>query len=243
MDPLIKLDILAVGVHPDDVELSCSGTLLNQIELGNTVGILDLTRGELGSRGTALLREQEAKQAQMMMGAVVRENANMPDGFFEHNEENIRKIIKVIRKYQPTIVLANAIDDRHPDHGRAAKLTADACFLSGLLKVETTDDENRQQIPWRPSFVYHYMQDRSLKPDFLLDITPYADKKMELINVYSSQFFNPDSEEPETPISNRNFLLSVQAKDKVFGRLLNVEYAEAFTCSRAVGIRNLFDLI
>ncbi|MFZ4544356.1 MAG: bacillithiol biosynthesis deacetylase BshB1 [Saprospiraceae bacterium] len=239
----MKLDILAIGVHPDDVELSCSGTLLKQIALGNTVGILDLTRGELGSRGTVEIRDIEAQQAKIMMGALVRENLGLEDGFFSHSQENIRKIIKIIRKYQPSIVLANAIEDRHPDHGRAAKLTADACFLSGLVKIVTTDENGNKQIPWRPNYVYHYMQDRSLRPDFLIDISPFAEKKMELINVYSSQFYNPDSNEPDTPISNKNFLLSVQAKDKVFGRLLNVEYAEAFTAARTIGVRDLFDLI
>ena len=238
----IKLDILAVGVHPDDVELSCSGTLLCQIAKGNIVGILDLTRGELGSRGTAEIRDQEAQLAQQMMGAAVRENAGMEDGFFQYNEENIKKIVKVIRKYRPEIVLANALEDRHPDHGRAAKLTADACFLSGLRKITTTDDHGISQQAWRPRFLYHYMQDRSLKPDFVVDITPYAAKKMELILAYSSQFHNPSSEEPETPISDKNFLQSVQAKDRVFGRLLSVEFAEAFNASRTIGVNDLFDL-
>lgn len=238
----IKLDILAVGVHPDDVELSCSGTLLRQIAYGNIVGILDLSRGELGSRGSAEIRDIESRKAQLMMGAAIRENAGMEDGFFEHNEINIRKIIKVIRKYRPEIVLANALDDRHPDHGRAAKLTADACFLSGLRKIETIGDDGIQQEAWRPRFLYHYMQDRSLKPDFVVDITPFSEKKMELIMAYSSQFYNPQSGEPETPISDMNFLQSVQAKDRVFGRLLGVEFAEAFNASRTVGIRDLFDL-
>ncbi len=238
----IKLDILAIGVHPDDVELSCSGTLLKQIAFGNSVGILDLTRGELGSRGSAEIRDEEARTAQLMMGAVVRENAGMKDGFFKHNEENLLKIIRVIRKYRPEIVLANALEDRHPDHGRAAKLTADACFLSGLLKIETTDESGDAQRPWRPAHLYHYMQDRSLNPDFVVDISPFAERKMELIKAYSSQFYNPELPGPQTPISDKNFLLSVQAKDRVFGRLLNVEFAEAFNAARAVGVKDLFDL-
>jgi bacillithiol biosynthesis deacetylase BshB1 len=180
--------------------------------------------------------------AQQLMGAISRENAEMADGFFEHNEENLRKIISVIRKYRPEIVLANALDDRHPDHGRAAKLTADACFLSGLRKIETRDENGKEQEPWRPPYLYHYMQDRSLRPDFVVDITPFATKKMEIIKVYGSQFHNPASPEPETPISDKNFLHSVQAKDRVFGRLLNVEFAEAFNASRTVGVRDLFDL-
>jgi N-acetylglucosamine malate deacetylase 1 len=239
----MKLDILAIGVHPDDVELSCSGTLLHQISLGNTVGLLDLTRGELGSRGSAKIRDTEAADAQRIMGALVRENVRMADGFFTHNEENLRKIITIIRKYQPRIVLANAVDDRHPDHGRAAKLTADACFLSGLVKIETLDDKQQPQAPWRPENIYHYIQDRSLKPDFVVDITPYAEKKLALIQAYKTQFYNPDAPSgPVTPISSKTFLESVQAKDRVYGRLINVEFAEAYTTHRAVGVRDLFDI-
>jgi N-acetylglucosamine malate deacetylase 1 len=240
----MKLDILAIGVHPDDVELSCSGTLLHQISLGNTVGILDLTRGELGSRGSAEIRDAEAADAQRVIGAIVRENCRMADGFFTHNEENIRKIIYILRKYQPEIVLANAIDDRHPDHGRAAKLTSDACFLSGLVKIETRNEDGSIQAPWRPKRVYHYMQDRSLKPDFLVDITPYVEKKWESVLAYKTQFYNPDaaSTEPATPISSKSFMDSVQSKDRVFGRLINVEFAEAFTAHHPIGVSDLFDV-
>jgi N-acetylglucosamine malate deacetylase 1 len=239
----MKLDILAIGVHPDDIELSCSGTLLHQISLGYKVGLLDLTRGELGSRGSAEIRDAEAADAQRIMGALVRENVRMADGFFTHNEENLRKIISVLRKYQPRIVLANAIEDRHPDHGRAAKLTADACFLSGLIKIETLDEQQQIQAPWRPETVYHYMQDRSLKPDFVFDITPYAEKKLAVIQAYKTQFYNPEATAgPATPISSKSFLDSVQAKDRVYGRLINVEFAEAYTTHRAVGVRDLFDM-
>ena len=239
----MQVDILAIGVHPDDIELSCCGTLLHHISLGYTVGLLDLTRGELGSRGTAETRDVEAADAQLIIGAVVRENLGMADGFFAHNQENLLKIIGAIRKFKPKIVLANALDDRHPDHGRAAKLTADACFLSGLLKIETFDSQGKPQMAWRPDVVYHYMQDRSLKPDFVVDITPYAEKKLEAILAYKTQFYNPnDTEGPKTPISGKNFLDSVQAKDRVSGRLINVEFGESFNTHRAVGVKNLFDI-
>jgi N-acetylglucosamine malate deacetylase 1 len=239
-----KIDILAIGVHPDDVELSCSGTLLKHIELGYTVGLVDLTRGELGSRGTAETRDAEAENARQIMGAVVRENLRMADGFFTHNEENLLKIVTAIRKYQPEIIFLNAIDDRHPDHGRASKLCSDACFLAGLIKIKTVDNQGIVQDVWRPKQVYHYMQDRSLKADFVVDISRFVDKKMELILAYKTQFFqeNDQSNEPQTPISGKLFLDSLQAKDRVFGRLINVEFAEAFTTERALGVENIFDL-
>lgn len=238
----MKLDILAVGVHPDDVELGCSGTILHHISQGHSVGILDLTQGELGTRGNAELRLEEAEHSRQILGVKCRENINIADGFFTHNEENLRKIIRIIRKYQPSIVLANAIEDRHPDHGRAAKLTADACFLSGLPKIVTFDDDNNEQVAWRPNTVCHYMQDRSLKPDFVLDISPFIQTKLEAIYAFKSQFYNPSSDEPETPISSKNFIDSVLAKDKVYGRLINVEYAEAFIATRTIGVRSLFDI-
>jgi N-acetylglucosamine malate deacetylase 1 len=245
----MKLDILAIGVHPDDVELSCSGTLLKHIDMGKTVGLLDLTRGELGSRGSAELRTIEATNAAQLMGALVREQLDLADGFFEHNEVNLRKIIQVLRRYQPEIVLCNALDDRHPDHGRASKLTSDACFLSGLRRIETFDTEGGQsQAAWRPKAVYHYVQDRSLPADFIVDITPYVDKKLELILCYKSQFFDPNSaydpqnKEPVTPISGKLFMDSLRSKDAVYGRLMNVEFAEAFVAERTVGVENLFDL-
>lgn len=237
----MKLDILAIGVHPDDVELSCAGTLLKHIALGKTAGILDLTRGELGTRGSAELRTREANASAKILGLSVREQLTMPDGFFENNESYQREIIKMIRKYQPEIVLCNAVSDRHPDHGRAAKLTADACFYSGLVKIETELD-GKQQAAWRPKMVYHYIQDHYLKPDFVVDITPHFDKKMESVMAFSSQFFDPNSKEPETPISSKNFRDYVAAKHAIMGRSINVEYAEGFTVSRAIGVKNLFDL-
>ncbi len=239
----IKLDILAVGVHPDDVELSCAGTLLRQISLGNTVGLLDLTLGELGTRGSATIRTQEAMTAAEMMGALVREQLDLEDGFFVQNRDNLLKIIRIIRKYRPEIVLANAIEDRHPDHGRAAKLTAEACFLSGLIKIDTYDNEGCLQEVWRPKVVYHYIQDRSLKPDFAIDISDFVDKKFELILAYKSQFFNADSSEPMTPISSPAFLDSIRGKDAVYGRYMGVAYAEGYNVARTIGVKDLFDLV
>ena len=250
----IKLDILAVGVHPDDVELSCSGTLLRQISLGNSIGLLDLTLGELGTRGNATIRTQEAMTAANMMGALVREQLDLEDGFFVQNRDNLLKIIRIIRKYRPEIVLANALEDRHPDHGRAAKLTAEACFLSGLIKIETLNtvtpvrDEAESikgglQEAWRPKAVYHYIQDRTLKPNFAVDISDFVDKKFELIMAYKSQFFNADSSEPMTPISSQSFLDSIRGKDAVYGRYMGVAYAEGFNVARTIGVKDLFDLV
>lgn len=238
----MKLDILAIGVHPDDVELSCAGTILKHIELGKTVGILDLTLGELGTRGNATIRTQEAMGAASILGVSVREQLNMADGFFENNETNQRLIIEVIRKYQPELILCNAISDRHPDHGRAAKLTTDACFYSGLLKVETKENTTTQK-PWRPKAVYHYIQDNFIEPDFVIDVTAYNDKKMESIMAYSSQFFDPNSKEPQTPISSKNFIDYINAKARLFGRSINVDFAEGFTVNRYIGVNNLFDLV
>lgn len=237
----MKLDILAIGVHPDDVELSASGTILKHIELGKSVGILDLTKGELGTRGSAELRTQEATNAAKILGVSVREQLEMKDAFFENDEVHRKQIIKIIRKYQPEIVLCNAISDRHPDHARAAKLTADACFYSGLVKIETIFDDVIQPA-WRPKAVYHYIQDHFIEPDFVIDITAFMDKKMEAIMAYSSQFFNPLSVEPETPISSINFYRNIKAKASICGRAINCDYAEGFTVNRYIGVENLFDL-
>lgn len=237
----MKLDILAIGVHPDDVELSASGTILKHIALGKTVGMLDLTLGELGTRGSATLRTQEATHAAKILGVSVREQLTMADGFFENNEAHQKLIIQAIRKYQPEIVLCNAVSDRHPDHGRAAKLASDACFYSGLVKIETKENGEVQK-PWRPKAVYHYIQDNLLEPDFVIDITAHMDKKTESIMAYSSQFFDPNSKEPTTPISSANFMEYVKAKSSVFGRAINCDYAEGFTVNRYIGVDNLFDL-
>ncbi|MFZ1581643.1 MAG: bacillithiol biosynthesis deacetylase BshB1 [Saprospiraceae bacterium] len=239
----MKVDILAIGVHPDDVELCASGTILKHLDLGYTVAICDLTQGELGTRGSGPLRLQEADKAKQILGISHRENLGMADGFFQHNEENIKKIAKVIRKYKPEIVLANAVTDRHPDHGRASKLISDACFYAGLVKIETRDDEGLIQSAWRPKAVYHYIQDRNLKADFVVDITQYLDKKIESIMAYSSQFFDPESKEPETPISSKAFIDYMKAKNRAYGRDIGAEYAEAFTVERNMGVKNLFDLV
>jgi len=243
----MKIDLLAIGVHPDDVELSCCGTILKHLSLGKTAGLLDLTRGELGSRGSAEIRDKEAADSAKIMGVSFRENLRMADGFFEYSKENLLKIVQVLRKYQPEIVLANSIDDRHPDHGRAAKLCADACFYSGLKRIETTDDNGNPQEHWRPKALYHYIQDKRLEPDFVVEITDFMAKKLECMQAFSSQFFAPKvkgyEEEPQTPISGEAFFEYIRASGRVFGRPLGVEYAEGFTASRTVGVNNLFDLL
>ncbi len=237
----MKLDILAIGVHPDDIELSCSGTLLRHAAMGKKIGLLDLTAGELGTRGSGELRLKEAEAASKILGAAVRVNLGMADGFFERTKENIIDIVEIIRLLQPDIVLMNAISDRHPDHGRAAKLTADACFYSGLSKIKTAW-EGISQEAWRPHAVYHYIQDHYLKPDFVVDITTYMDQKMESILAYKSQFYDPKSKEPDTPISGKDFLEIVKAKSRVQGRPAGFKYAEGFQVNRTIGVTNLFDL-
>lgn len=242
----MKIDILAIGVHPDDVELSCSGTLLRQLSQGKTVGLLDLTRGELGSRGSADLRDQEAASSAKKMGASFRKNLRMADGFMQYSQENLLKIIEIIRWCRPSIVLANAPDDRHPDHGRAAKLVADACFYAGLIKIETSY-EGRAQVEWRPKAVYHYIQDKDLQPSFVVDISPYIEEKMDLILSFRSQFFQSEESvyntEPQTPISGRDFLEFVKSKNRSFGRPIGVEFAEGFIAARIPGVNDLFDLV
>jgi bacillithiol biosynthesis deacetylase BshB1 len=233
----MQVDILAVGVHPDDVELSCSGTLLKHIALGKTVGMLDLTLGEMGTRGNAELRTKEAMQSAKIIGASFRKQLAMADCFFENNQQHLIEIIKVIREHKPQLILCNAISDRHPDHGRAAKLIADACFYSGLVKIDT------QQAAWRPKAVYHYIQDNYIHPDFVIDVTAFADKKRESIMAFSSQFYDPNSKEPQTPISSPEFLENLFAKMSLWGRAINVRYAEGFTTTRYPGVANLFDLI
>ncbi len=237
----MKLDILAVGVHPDDVELSCSGTVLKHIALGKKVGILDLTCGELGTRGSGELRLIEAQEAAKILGVSVRDNLKMADGFFKNDQAHQLEIIKKIRQYQPEIVLCNAISDRHPDHGRAAQLVSEACFYSGLRKVETTLD-GVVQTAWRPKAVYHYIQDHQLKPDFVVDITPFIEKKMEAIKAFKSQFYDPNSKEPESPISVKNFFDVVKGKNAVFGRDAGFEFAEGFNVERSIGVTDLFQL-
>lgn len=238
----MKLDILAIGAHPDDVELSCSGTLAKEIDRGKKVGILDLTRGELGTRGTAEIREKEAKEAAEILGVKMRHNLDLSDGFFENNKVNQLEIIKIIRKYRPEIVLCNAVDDRHIDHGRGAKLVRDACFLSGLRKIET-NFENHEQQAWRPAHVYHYIQWKNLTPEVVVDISGYMDKKLEVVKAYKSQFFAENSNEPPTPISSGNFLESITYRARDLGRLIGTEHAEGFTVERFPAVDSLFDLI
>lgn len=237
----MKLDILAVGVHPDDVELGCGGTLIKHIKQGYKVGILDLTRGELGTRGSADIRTQELTAAAEILGVSVRENTDFADGFFTNDKAHQLAIIEVIRKYQPEILLINATSDRHPDHGRAAKLTADAAFLSGLARVETTAN-GQAQAAWRPKNVYNYIQAYRHEPAFVVDITDEMDQKMESVLAYKSQFYNPDSNEPETFISSQGFMELVKARASEFGTLAGFQYAEGFTAARYPGVTNLFNL-
>jgi len=238
----MKLDILAIGVHPDDVELSCSGTLLKHAAAGKITGVLDLTLGELGTRGSAELRKKEASAAAKIMGLSFREQLDFKDGFFQNDEQHQRALIRMIRLLQPEIVLANAVSDRHPDHARAAKLVADSCFYSGLIKIETRH-EGQVQKAWRPKAVYHYVQDQYIHPDFVIDVSAWHKKKHASIMAYSSQFFNPESKEPETPISSPEFLNSLDAKMSLWGRAMGVPYAEGFTVNRYPGVTSLFDLL
>ncbi|HET8754319.1 MAG TPA: bacillithiol biosynthesis deacetylase BshB1 [Salinimicrobium sp.] len=237
----MKLDILAIGAHPDDVELSCSATLAKEISKGKKVGILDLTRGELGTRGSAEIRDREAKNAAEILGVAVRRNLEFSDGFFVNNVSHQLEIIKMIRLYRPEIVLCNAIEDRHIDHGKGAQLVADSCFLSGLKKIETIVNGNNQAA-WRPKNIYHYIQWKNLQPDVVVDVTGFMDKKMEAVLAYESQFFSKNSKEPQTPISSNNFLESITYRAKDLGRLIGSEYGEGFTVNRLLAVDSLFDL-
>ncbi|MEM9888973.1 MAG: bacillithiol biosynthesis deacetylase BshB1 [Bacteroidota bacterium] len=238
----MKINILAIGAHPDDIELSCSGTLLKHIALGYTVGLLDLTKGEMGTRGTPELRLEEAEGARRKMGAAFRKNLAMADAYFRNSVENQLKIIRVLRAHQPDIVLANALEDRHIDHAKAAKLTADACFLSGLQKIETKDAEGNIQERWRPKAVYHYIQDRQLTPDFVVDISGYMEQKIELILSFRSQFHDPDSNELSTPLTGSDFFDLIKGKSKTFGRPASYAYAEGFNVARTPGIIDLMQV-
>ena len=238
----MKLDILAFGAHPDDVELGCGGTVAKEVASGKKVGIVDLTRGELGTRGTAATRDIESAKAAEILGVKVRENLNMRDGFFVNDEEHQLAVIRMIRKYQPEIVLCNAVDDRHIDHGKGSKLVSDACFLSGLVKIET-DYDGQKQDAWRPKSVYHYLQWKNLTPDFVVDISGFNEKRIEAILAYSSQFYDPNSKEPETPIATKNFLESLNYRPQDFGRLIGKDYAEGFNVERYLGVNSLWDLI
>ncbi|MEI7509456.1 MAG: bacillithiol biosynthesis deacetylase BshB1 [Flavobacterium sp.] len=237
----MKLDILAFGAHPDDIELGCSGTIAKEISLGKKVGIIDLTRGELGTRGSVEIRNAEAQQAASILGISVRENLDMRDGFFVNDEQHQLKVIEMIRKYQPEIVLCNAVDDRHIDHGKGSKLVSDACFLSGLRQIKTELSGIAQEA-WRPKVVYHYIQWKNLEPDFVVDITAFMDIKMDSILAYGSQFYNPDTNEPESPIASKNFLDSVKYRAQDLGRIIGSGYAEGFTVERYLAVNSLSDL-
>ncbi len=237
----MKLDILAMGVHPDDVELSCAGTLLKAKAEGKKIGILDFTIGELGTRGSGPLRLNEAAASAKILGLNVRENLGYKDGFFQNDEHHQRGIVRMLRRYRPDIVLCNALEDRHPDHGRAAKLSSDACFYSGLRKIET-DWDGEAQDAWRPAAVYHYIQDRPSKPDFVVDVGEFVERKMEAIKAFKSQFHDPASNEPESPLTMANFFDVVRARMSEMGRYILTDYAEGFHAARPMGVRSLDDM-
>ncbi len=239
---MIKLDILVFGAHPDDIELSCGATIAKEISLGKKVGIVDLTRGELGTRGTAEIRDQEAADAASALGVKIRENLAFRDGFFVNDEAHQLEVIKMIRKYQPDIVIANAVDDRHIDHSKGSKLVSHACFLSGLRKIVTNLD-GVAQTAWRPKTVYHYIQWKNLTPDFVVDVTGFMDVKVASLMAYKSQFYDPNSTEPVTPIATKNFKDSIMYRAADLGRLINTEYAEGFTTERYVAVNSLGDLL
>lgn len=238
----MKLDILAFGAHPDDVEISCAGTILKHIAKGYKVGIIDLTGGELGTRGNKEIRLKEAEKAKQMMGVSVRENLNMRDGFFQNDEAHQLEVIKKIRQYQPEVILANAPFDRHNDHGRAALLIKEAAFLSGLSKIETALNGQKQNA-WRPKAVYHYIQDYYIEPNFVVDISNYFEKKIEVLKCYASQFYNPESKEPETPISSKDFFDIIESKARILGRYISAEFAEGFIVNRLIGVDDITELL
>ena len=237
-----QIDILVFVAHPDDVELGCSGTILLQVSLGYKVGVIDLTRGELGTRGSVNIRNSEAEIASRKMGISFRKNLDFKDGFFDNNENNRLEIIKCIRYYQPKIIICNAPDDRHPDHGRGASLVYDASFLAGLEKI-VTNYNGVLQTPFRPNILYHYIQYKDLKPDFIVDISQFMNKKMDVIKSYKSQFYNPESDEKETLISQKNFLELITNRASDLGRFISVDYAEGFLVRRYIGVDNLFNII
>jgi bacillithiol biosynthesis deacetylase BshB1 len=241
----MKLNILAIGVHPDDVELGCSGTLINEIKRGKKAGIVDLTEGELGTKGDVETRYKESAEAAMIIGAQVRENLKMRDGFFKNDEEHQLKLIRIIRKYQPVIVIGNILHDRHPDHGRAGHLISTACYLSGLAKIETTDENGNLQKRWRPAYVLHYLQAWYHEPDLIVDVTDVFEQRMQSIKAYRSQFYNPASGEqgPETYISTPDFLESVIARARVLGKKIGVRFGEGFITEKKIGVKTLDALI
>jgi len=238
-----KLDFLAFGAHPDDVELGCGATIAKLVSQGKKVGIVDLTRGELGTRGSAEIRTKETKEASKILGITIRENMDFKDGFFRNDKEHQLKIIQVIRKYQPDFVFCNAPDDRHIDHPKGSQLIVEASFLSGLTKINTDDSLGNAQMQWRPKNIYHYIQWKNLDPDFIFDVSGFHNTKMDAVKCYSSQFYDPKSKEPETPISTKNFMNFVQSRANDFGRLIGVEHGEGFISNRKLGIYNFKSII
>lgn len=238
----MKLDILVLAVHPDDAELGCSGTIAKYVKEGKKVGLVDFTRGELGTRGTAETRDTEAADSASILGLHARENLRFRDGFFQNDEAHQLEVVKMIRKYQPEIVLTNALHDRHPDHGRAGDLANDACFLAGLSRI-CTQLEGKDQLHWRPRLILQYIQDRYIKPDIIIDITPYIETKLASIKAFKTQFFNPDLDGPETYISSPDFFESVIGRSREFGKSIGTTYAEGFTSRKLLGVNSLFDLL
>ena len=239
----MKLDILVFGAHPDDAELGAGGTIAKEVANGKKVGVIDLTRGELGTRGTAEIRDEEAAAAGKVLGLTIRENMEFADGFFLNDKHHQLAIIRKIRYYRPDIVLCNAVEDRHIDHARGSELVSNACFLSGLIKIDTKlEGDDQWQDAWRPKQVYHFIQWKNLEPDFVLDISGFINKKMEAIEAYASQFYDPKSKEPSTPISSKNFTESVAYRARDLGRMVGVEYAEGFTAERHIGVKRLGDI-
>ncbi|MDO6392175.1 bacillithiol biosynthesis deacetylase BshB1 [Pontibacter sp. BT731] len=239
----MKLDILAFAAHPDDVELGCAGTLIAHIAAGKKAGVVDLTRGELGTRGTPEERLAEAEDAARIMGLSVRDNLGFADGFFANDKAHQLQIVRKVRQYQPYIVLMNALHDRHPDHGRGAAAVAEACFLAGLKMIKTLDDAGVEQQAWRPKATYNFIQDRYIKPDFVMDVTPYWEKKLETIRAFRTQFYNPDDNSPNTYISSPEFLDFIESRAREYGHAIGVTFGEGFTSAKQVGVRNLFDLV
>ena len=238
----MKVDILAIGAHPDDVELGCGGTLAKLISEGKTVAVIDLTQGELGTRGTNVTRAEEAAESTRIMGYVSRENLKMKDGFLVNSEDYQMQIVKMIRKYQPEMVFANAIDDRHPDHAKASKLVSDACFLSGLVKIETSLD-NESQKAWRPKHIFNYIQWKNITPAFVIDVSDFMEKKIEACLAYKTQFYDPNSTEPMTPIASKDFLESLTYRAQDLGRLSGVNFAEGFTTEKLIALKNFDGII
>ena len=239
----MTVDVLAIAAHPDDIEMTCAGTVLSLIDQGKTVAGVDLTRGELGTRGTPEIRAQEAAEGARIMKLAARENAGFRDGFFRNDEEHQMALIPFIRHFRPQIVLTNTPDDRHPDHGRAAELVVEACFYAGLRQIKTVGKDGQPQEAHRPAFVYHFIQDRSLKPNFVVDVTPYWDQKLAAIRAYKSQFFNPESNEPQSYISGEAFMKFLESRTREHGHMIGAEFGEGFISRRMLGVQNLFALV